>query len=311
MLLAGCVGVALWASGGTVPAGDRIEFEAIFRANGDGSAVEQVLPSNVAEGQGNLAVGGQYLFWNADFFCCNPAYFLRRATLNGQNVQNILGPTSISGIAVDAANGKVYFSPASDCCCDSIARTDLDGRNYEPLFPACFPSTIAVHPPTALVCWSDFDLVFGVFCGTVGANTTELVVEEAGSVKVAADALNDKLYWARSDAILRANLDGSNVEEVVPGLDAVAGIALDPAGGHIWWTEHASGKIYRADLDGSNVQDIVQGLDAPTGIGFAEANGKIYWLSVAPPEVPATSPPGLALLVLLLLGGSSALVFRP
>jgi hypothetical protein len=103
-------------------------------------------------------------------------------------------------------------------------------------------------------------------------------------------------------------LDGSNVEEVVPGLDAVGGIALDPAGGHIWWTEYALGKIYRADLDGSNVQDIVQGLAAPTGIGFAEANGKIYWLSVAPPEVPATSAPGLALLVLLLLGGSSALL---
>ncbi len=126
-----------------------------------------------------------------------------------------------------------------------------------------------MHPPTVLVCWSDFDQVFGIFCGTVGDSTTELVVEETGPVKGAVDALNDKLYWARSDAILRANLDGSNV------------------------------------------LDIVRGLDAPTGIGFAEANGKIYWLSVAPPEVPAASPPGLALLVLLLLGGSSALLAWP
>jgi len=298
----------LSASGAFTFAGT--ELEAIHRANGDGSNMEQVVSSDVARANHRIAVGAGFVFWPSGpvTFLGNPSHSLRRATLDGGDVHDVLAPTSVNAVATDSINGKVYFSPGSDCCCDSIARVNLDGSGFEFLFPACFPGPIAVHPPMGLVCWGDID---GIVCGKLDTGDTELVVGAVDAVAVALDATNDKLYWARRDGIFRANLDGSSVETLATGLDSVRDIALDPGGGHMWWTEQGSGKIRRADLDGSNVQDVVLGLDAPTGIDFAGSNGKIYWLSLAPPlEVPAASPSGLLLLGLLLLGASSTLVVR-
>ena len=36
--------------------------------------------------------------------------------------------------------------------------------------------------------------------------------------------------------IRRADLDGSNVRDIVTGLDQIASLALDVAGGKIYWT---------------------------------------------------------------------------
>ena len=64
-----------------------------------------------------------------------------------------------------------------------------------------------------------------------------------------------RMYWTDSgtDKIQRANLDESNVEDLVTGLNEVRGIALDPAAGKIYWVDFWTDKIQRANLDGSNV----------------------------------------------------------
>ena len=49
------------------------------------------------------------------------------------------------------------------------------------------------------------------------------------------------MYWTddrRTDKIQRANLDGSNIEDLVTqGLSGPAGIALDVEGGKMYWTD--------------------------------------------------------------------------
>ncbi|MBI1293407.1 hypothetical protein GC175_00430, partial [bacterium] len=77
---------------------------------------------------------------------------------------------------------------------------------------------------------------------------------------IAVDEGNNKLYWAetvegdsQSAGIWRANLDGSNVEEIVGGLNAYAAealqIAIDPAGNKIYWTQ--GHQLWWANLDGT------------------------------------------------------------
>ena len=89
-------------------------------------------------------------------------------------------------------------------------------------------------------------------------------------------------YW--TDKIQRANLDGSNVEDLITqGLGSPGGIALDVAGGKMYWTDSGTDKIQRANLDGSNIEDLVtQGLGSPRGIalGVLPSVG-------APPDTPA------------------------
>ena len=91
-----------------------------------------------------------------------------------------------------------------------------------------------------------------------------------------------KLYWTDwgTDKIQRADLDGSNVEDLVSdaGLDGPDGLALDPSGGKIYWTNVGSNKIQRADLDGANVEDLItSGLSVPYGLALDPSGGKMYW----------------------------------
>ena len=88
------------------------------------------------------------------------------------------------------------------------------------------------------------------------------------------------IYWTDYDTgkIQHVNLDGSNVQDLTThGLRFPTGIALDVAGGKMYWTDmdfdpttdsFINGKIQRANLDGSNVEDLVPGLRSPRGIAL-------------------------------------------
>ena len=90
-----------------------------------------------------------------------------------------------------------------------------------------------------------------------------------------------KLYWSDwgTDKIQRADLDGSNVEDLVTsaGLNGPDGLSLDLAGGKIYWADAGTNKIQRANLDGSGVEDLVTGLGIPYGLALHVAGGKMYW----------------------------------
>jgi sugar lactone lactonase YvrE len=118
-----------------------------------------------------------------------------------------------------------------------------------------------------------------------------------------------KIYWtdyrqlgaklANGDdngMIRRANLDGSNPEDVLTELSRPVGIALDSLAGKMYWTEapqdqlshelattNGTGRIRRANLDGSEVEDpLVTEVDGddlvgPYGIALDTAAGKMYW----------------------------------
>ena len=87
------------------------------------------------------------------------------------------------------------------------------------------------------------------------------------------------IYWTSpvDGVIYRANLDGSNVEPLVSGLDVPVDLASDVAGGQIYWTAPEQGVIYRAALDGSNVEPLVTGLEEPGGLALDVAGGQMYW----------------------------------
>ena len=72
--------------------------------------------------------------------------------------------------------------------------------------------------------------------------------------------LEGRMYWVERMKIRRADLDGSNIQDLVTSSHRIErsnfykSIALDVAGGKMYWADKE--KIRRADLDGSNIQDI-------------------------------------------------------
>src|SRR5271168_3229340 len=81
------------------------------------------------------------------------------------------------------------------------------------------------------------------------------------------DKVNGKLYWSDREGmrVMRANLDGSNIETLVdtsqgdsrPGADSTkwcVGIAVDAEGSNVYWTQKGDdnagqGRIFRANIE--------------------------------------------------------------
>src|ERR1700685_2002861 len=134
------------------------------------------------------------------------------------------------GLAVDVAAGHLYWTNMGNPKANdgSIFRSDLDGRNM----------TTIIAPG-----------------GTFTAKQLQI------------DKPNGKLYWCDREGmrVMRANLDGSNIETLVdtsegdprPGPDArkwCVGIAVDAAGGKFYWTQKGDdnagqGRIFRANIE--------------------------------------------------------------
>ena len=86
----------------------------------------------------------------------------------------------------------------------------------------------------------------------------------------------NKIYWEDSGVIHKANLDGTDVENVVTtGMNSPS-IITDFRNGHIYWL---GGGIQRANLDGTNIVNLVDGVAISTfAIDFD--GGKIYWSDI-------------------------------
>jgi hypothetical protein len=84
--------------------------------------------------------------------------------------------------------------------------------------------------------------------------------------------------------IFSVNPDGSDRKVIVSDCRHPDGIAVDPAAGHIYWTNMGvpdvnDGSIERADLDGANRRVVVPqgGTFTPKQIQIDKPNGKLYW----------------------------------
>ena len=88
-----------------------------------------------------------------------------------------------------------------------------------------------------------------------------------------------------SGRVMSCNPDGSDLKTIVSeGRKLPDGIVVDPAAGHIYWTNMGipsanDGSIIRADLDGKNLTTIVPegGTHTAKQLQLDKKNGKLYW----------------------------------
>jgi DNA-binding beta-propeller fold protein YncE len=191
------------------------------------------------------------------------------ANPDGSNLQTLLveGRKLPDGLAVDVAAGHLYWTNMGNPKTNdgSIFRSDLDGRNL----------TTIVAPG-----------------GTFTAKQMQI------------DKPSGKLYWCDREGmrVMRANLDGSNIETLVdtsqgdprPGADPAkwcVGIAVDADAGKLYWSQKGDdnageGSILRANLDiprgqtASNRTDIellYDKLPEPIDLDLDPGARLLYW----------------------------------
>jgi len=170
------------------------------------------------------------------------------------------------GIAVDVEAGHIYWTNMGDYAADdgSIERSNLDGSNVTTIVKAG-----------------------GTWTGK------QLVVEKQSG----------KLYWSDREGlrVMRANLDGSGLETLIEtgrGDEArkdqrnwCVGMAVDVAGGKIYWTQKGgdnanAGTIRRANLNiprgqtalnRTDIEVLFDGLPEPIDLELDLAKRHLYW----------------------------------
>ena len=99
----------------------------------------------------------------------------------------------------------------------------------------------------------------------------------SGSGTSSADSPVGKIYFGESGTIMRSNLDGSDVEEIVPEGYSPGDLAIDKVGELIYWTDAPGGRILRADVDGAYIVELITRTPGVSRLTLDGA-GKIYWI---------------------------------
>ena len=148
---------------------------------------------------------------------------------------------------------------------------------------------IKVKAATPDIYLSDYgaDLIEKLSLDGSGTVTTFLDVTGQSGPGLAYDDVHGMIYFTDftttgDGKVWRVNLDGTGLEPLITGLFEPYGIALDVAGGKMYWADETDadniGHISRASLDGSDREDLVS-LDNGgfRGIALDLENRKMYY----------------------------------
>lgn len=134
----------------------------------------------------------------------------------------------------------------------------------------------AAPPPAKKVYWTDDQANKIQRSDEDGSNVEDVLIGLDRPTGLDIDTVNGKLYWTNNTQIMRANLNGSSVETVYSGSNVILDIKLDVAGGKMYWTLDISSGVMRANLDGSSGQTINSSLNRPAYLSLDLDAGHIY-----------------------------------
>ncbi len=256
----------------------------IQRANLDGSNVQNLVtrglehPAYIA-----LDVAGGKMYWT-DLGTDK----IQRANLDGSNVQDLITGLDIPvGLVLDIAGGKMYWVDAGT---KKIQCANLDGSNVQDLVTnkgLVAPWGLALDIASGEMYWTDWGTEKIQRANLDGSNVQDLITRGLDSPgDIALDVAGGKMYWAHTDwnsateeftngKIQRANLDGSDVENLITGLDIPDGIALGiPSQTALSTPDLAVAEDVNAD-DIVDVEDLVFVAQryGQTGTNSADVNG--------------------------------------
>ncbi|MCR9254405.1 MAG: YncE family protein, partial [bacterium] len=205
---------------------------------------------------------------------------LMRVNLDGTGaevISDVFG--SPRDLALDIPNNKAYVADRGTGV-DAIWEIDLTDNSASILYDnasdglGISPVGLDLYNGNLYVTCVAIDAE-SVWVGNVdGTGVTRIIDYAAGGwgYGIGVDPTNEKIYFDNTESgqILRADLDGSNIESIIDTGNRVYGITIDHTNGKFYWTERNSGSVFMANLDGSDKVTLTSDFDDPRGLFFIE-----------------------------------------
>ena len=181
-------------------------------------------------------------------------------------------------IAVDASNGKVYWTEKTGESRGTINSANLDGTGVTELTSILsVPMGITVDVTGSKLYWTNAR--GRIQSANLDGSSIQNVLQDlSGPTDIVVS--NGFIYWTEGgNSIRRVNMSGQKiVGDVAANLGTVGGLAV--GGGKVYWTEQtgaSGGSVNGANLDGTNLETLATLLSAPMGIAVDTAGSKLYW----------------------------------
>ena len=243
----------------------------IQRSNPDGTDIEVLITTELSPKGIALDTSEQKIYWT------NPeAGKIQRSNFDGTNIEDIPidGLCAPYGLDSDTNGGKLYWTDG----CTGIHRSNLDGTGVEMLVAKeiAYPNDVAVDVNNGKIYWTNHKARKIQRANLDGTDVEDLIELPKVPKGIALDFNEGKIYLTETHfntgagIILRLNLDGTEPQTVLKPaniqlektrLSGPSGIAVDPYGGKIYWTDLNPGRIHRANLNGTNAEDFVTGVN--------------------------------------------------
>lgn len=237
-----------------------------------------------------LTIANDLLYWS-DI----GSHLIQSTDLTGTGVTDVYftGPAGWPlGMGYDPVEQKIYWTNRDGS--DSLARSDLDGSNFEVLIAFTFEAPHGVSIDVAgrkmyytlsastRIARADLD----------GANEQILQTFGTGSLAdIEVNPVDGKYYYADASlgTISRANLDGTGVQLIAVGRSGPRDVAIDSVNNRVYWTESTAGAIAYRDFDNAggvgSITTLVTGLSDPRALSVDSTGSRLYWTDRATGEI--------------------------
>jgi DNA-binding beta-propeller fold protein YncE len=202
---------------------------------------------------------------------------LYRSDVDGSNEELVTdGFAGARDIALDSENGMVYIA---DRGANEIIQVNTENGEASVLYSTAnglgeLPVAIDYYEGNLYITCVEIDSETVWKAAANGSGISNIIGYGAGGYGygLAIDPVNEKIYFDNFEdgVILRADLDGSNVETVVAKVGRVYGMVIDATNSKLYFSDSGDGLIKKAELDGSDVVAVTLALDDPLGIVIVE-----------------------------------------
>jgi hypothetical protein len=209
----------------------------------------------------------------------------------------------------NATIGRLFLLDLSD---DRVVSLNPDGSDRKVIVTECrYPDGIAVDVAARHLYWTNMGNPAAndgsIERADLDGQNRQTIVSRGDTFtpkQLQLEMQSGKLYWCDREGmrLMRANLDGSNIETLVdtsqgdprPGPDATkwcVGVAIDVDGGKVYWTQKGpdnagKGRIFRAGIEipagqtaanRADIEVLYGGLPEPIDLELDLNNRVMYW----------------------------------